>query len=87
MYASTRVRARSIMCSRNNPKLLWPAEPASDKPDPAAALHRRASRPSQPGPQIGAALLQRQSTSKLPWVLVATLGVAVVSLLAYIVMT
>jgi hypothetical protein len=31
--------------------------------------------------------LQRQAASKLPWVLVATLGVAVLSLVAYIVMT
>jgi hypothetical protein len=48
---------------------------------------QRARRPSGPGPQIGAALLQRQAASKLPWLLVATLGVAVLSLVAYIVMT
>jgi hypothetical protein len=39
-----------------------------------------------PPPAFGAAMLQRSSASKLPWVLVAMLGVAVVSLLAYIVM-
>jgi hypothetical protein len=32
-------------------------------------------------------MLARSGSSKLPWVLVAMLGVAVVSLLAYIVMT
>jgi hypothetical protein len=43
-------------------------------------------RPTPPGPPIGAALLARSAPSKLPWVLVATLGVAVLSLVAYIVM-
>jgi serine/threonine protein kinase len=44
-------------------------------------------RSSQPTPQIGAAFLQRTNPSKLPWLIAATLGVAVLGLVAYIVMT
>ena len=40
-----------------------------------------------PGPQIGAAMLARTGPSKLPWFLVATLAMAVLGLVAYIVMT
>jgi hypothetical protein len=36
-------------------------------------------------PAFGAAMLERSTGSKLPWMLVIMLGVAVVSLLAYIV--
>jgi hypothetical protein len=39
-----------------------------------------------PGAQIGAAFLARSAPPKLPWVLVATLGMAVLGLVAYIVM-
>ncbi len=42
--------------------------------------------PPTPGPQIGAALLARSAPSKLPWMLVAALAMAVVGLVAYIVM-
>jgi hypothetical protein len=38
------------------------------------------------GPGIGAALLARSAPSKLPWLLVGTLGMAVLGLVAYIVM-
>jgi serine/threonine protein kinase len=38
------------------------------------------------GPAIGAAMLARSGPSRLPWVLVATLGMAVLGLVAYIVM-
>ena len=66
-----------------------PAPAVAPRPEPPLAPVARipvTPRPATPGPPIGAALLARSAPSKLPWVLVATLGVAVLSLVAYIVM-
>jgi serine/threonine protein kinase len=59
-----------------------PAQPA---PSVAPVVKLPPSR-TVPAPQIGAALLARSAPSKLPWMLVATLAMAVVGLVAYIVM-
>jgi serine/threonine protein kinase len=62
--------------------------PASTKAEatPAPVTRVPTPRPELAGPPIGAALLQRSGPSKLPWMLVAILALAVASLLAYIVM-
>jgi hypothetical protein len=60
--------------------------PAKPEPAPAPVTRLPTPRPELPGPAIGAALLQRSAPSKLPWMLVAVLALAVASLLAYIVM-
>jgi tRNA A-37 threonylcarbamoyl transferase component Bud32 len=67
---------------RMGPSELVPGRrgsPASDPPQRSASV--------QPGPAIGSALLARSSNSRLPWLLVALLGVAVLGLVAYIVIT
>jgi len=69
------------------PAAAAPAQPVYPQAPRDAYSRAATPRPVMPGPPIGAALLQRQAASKLPWVLVATLGVAVLSLVAYIVMT
>jgi serine/threonine protein kinase len=64
-----------------------PVTPPAPRPTPAP-MPRVTPAPIAPvaAPAFGAAMLQRSTGSKLPWVLVIMLGVAVVSLLAYIVM-
>jgi serine/threonine protein kinase len=62
--------------------------PAPAAPEPAAPAPRPAPVPRADlgiAP-IGAALLARQAPSKLPWLLVGTLGMAVLGLVAYILM-
>src|SRR5690606_32641765 len=61
-----------------------PAPPAVRAPVPVAVAPTHEA--SSSTPQIGAAFLARSAPSKLPWVLVATLAMAVVGLVAYIVM-
>jgi serine/threonine protein kinase len=63
-----------------------PTQPVTP-PAPTPTVAPPAPATPVPAPAFGAAMLERSSGSKLPWVLVAMLGVAVVSLLAYIVMT
>jgi hypothetical protein len=53
-----------------------PAAPAAVAPRPSAPL---------PGPTVGAGMLARSGASKLPWMLVIALALAVAGLLAYIV--
>ncbi len=54
-------------------------------PSPAPRLDAVPS-PIVAGPSVGAAMLQRSGSSKLPWTLVVALAVAVAALVAYIVM-
>jgi hypothetical protein len=64
-------------------------EPASRAEPPAPVAVAPPPAPRMPLPDatpIGAALLARSAPSKLPWMLVGTLGVAVLGLVAYIVM-
>jgi serine/threonine protein kinase len=64
-----------------------PAPAAGPGPAPTPIPIGATPRPVLPaGPAIGAALLARSTPSKLPWVLVGTLGMAVLGLVAYIVM-
>ena len=77
-----------------------PDKPAPDKPAPKPSPSPSPSPspipspipriPATPiptaGPAIGAAFLARSAPPKLPWILVATLGMAVLGLVAYIVM-
>jgi serine/threonine protein kinase len=66
---------------------VTPPAPRAPSPRPVTAPVPIPAAPAAvPGPAFGAAMLERSTGSKLPWVLVAMLGVAVVSLLAYIVM-
>jgi len=66
----------------STPKAAPKKEPSTPRPAPVAP--DPASKPE--GAQFGAAFLARSAPPKLPWVLVATLGVAVLGLVAYIVM-
>jgi hypothetical protein len=78
------------------PKAEPKPEPTPSASKPAEPPAARASIPPLrqpvipatplPGAQIGAAFLARSAPPKLPWVLVATLGMAVLGLVAYIVM-
>jgi len=54
---------------------------------PPAPLRAQRTTTLPPAPSVGSALLARSASSRLPWMLVGTLIVAVVALLAYIVMT
>jgi len=73
-----------------------PVTPPPPKPTPApipVATPRAKNPPPQavpqpiaPTPSIGAAMLQRSGSSKLPWLIVLALAVAVASLVGYIVM-
>ncbi len=71
-----------------------PEAPVARAPAPAPIPVTTPSSPLPPpsvplvpsGPAIGAALLARSTPSKLPWLLVGTLGMAVLGLVAYIVM-
>ncbi len=58
------------------------APPSRPTPTPAPRYPRAAT----PVPTVGAGLLARSTPSRIPWILVATLLVAVLALLAYIVM-
>ncbi len=84
-------KARKVT-SEEPPAAKPPAKP-EPKPDarpaPIAAVTRQPVIPTTPlpgGSQIGAAFLARSAPPKLPWVLVATLAMAVMGLVAYIVM-
>ena len=69
-------------------------KPAEDKPgftltppEPTPAVSpARHPRAQTPVPVVGSSLLARSAPSKLPWILVAALVVAVLGLVAYIVM-
>ena len=74
---------------RQTPPPMPVVAPPAPAPAPAPVPARApAPRPMAPraAPQIGAAFLQRTAPSRLPWILVAMLGMAVLGLVAYIVM-
>ncbi|CAN5846675.1 hypothetical protein BH11MYX3_BH11MYX3_29560 [soil metagenome] len=64
------------------------AEPAPpSRPTPVPTPTPRLPRAATPVPIVGAGLLARSEPSRLPWILVGTLLMAVLALVAYIVMT
>jgi hypothetical protein len=74
--------------SASSPKLqIPPPEPVADKAADKPAERPRQPRAQTPVPVVGSALLARSAPSKLPWLLVALLVMAVLGLVAYIVMT
>jgi hypothetical protein len=69
-----------------SPKLQVPPEGPAEKPADKPAAPRQ-PRAQTPVPVVGSSLLARSAPSKLPWLLVVMLVVAVIGLVAYIVMT